>query len=42
MNLTGERLDFGGKSGRSNPWRVLLYLLLIVAGVQLTRMVEAG
>jgi|Deesub1362A_J573_1020465.scaffolds.fasta_scaffold00577_21 tetratricopeptide (TPR) repeat protein len=42
MYLSGERLDFGGKSRRSNPWRVLVYLLLIVGGIQLTRMVEAG
>jgi len=42
MDLRGEGLPLGSRGRKSNPWRILLYLLLIVFGVQLTRMVEAG
>jgi tetratricopeptide (TPR) repeat protein len=42
MQLKGERLDLGERGRRSRPWRMLLYLTLIGAGLLLARMVEAG
>jgi tetratricopeptide (TPR) repeat protein len=42
MQLKGDRLPLGRDAGRSNPWRILVYLVLIVGGVMLTRLVEAG
>jgi len=42
MRLTGERLPLRPIGRRSNPWRILLYIFLIGAGILLTRMVEAG
>jgi tetratricopeptide (TPR) repeat protein len=42
MKLTGERLRLGRDRGGPNPWRVLLYLVLIIAGLQLLRLQEKG
>jgi tetratricopeptide (TPR) repeat protein len=42
MRLTGERLRLGRGGGSSSPWRLLIYLALIVVGIVLTRLVEAG
>jgi tetratricopeptide (TPR) repeat protein len=42
MRLTGEKLPLQPSGRRSNPWRILVYIILIAAGVLLTRMVEAG
>lgn len=42
MRLTGDRLPFGRERGRSNPWRMLIYLLLIVVGISLVRLVDVG
>jgi tetratricopeptide (TPR) repeat protein len=42
MNLRGDQMPFGGTGTRSRPGRILFYLGLIVAGVMLTRLVEAG
>ena len=42
MRLTGDRLWFGRGRRQSNPWRILALLLMIGAGVLLTRLVEAG
>lgn len=42
MRLTGEKLPLSPSGKRSNPWRMLFYLVLIVAGISITRMVEAG
>ena len=39
MRLTGENLKLGREQRNSNPWRVLLYLLVIGAGVLLVRAV---
>ncbi|HSB88753.1 MAG TPA: hypothetical protein VLD63_01885 [Anaerolineales bacterium] len=37
MRLTGERLKLGRESRSNDPWRVLLYLLVIGAGILLVR-----
>ncbi|NIS80455.1 MAG: tetratricopeptide repeat protein [Anaerolineales bacterium] len=42
MRLTGDRLHLGQEKGRSNPWRMLVYLLLIVGGISLVRLVDVG
>jgi tetratricopeptide (TPR) repeat protein len=42
VRLTGERLRLGDDKGRSNPWRMLVYLVLIVVGIVLLRMVNSG
>jgi tetratricopeptide (TPR) repeat protein len=42
MHLTGEKLPLTPSGKRSNPWRMLVYLVLIVGGIFITRMVEAG
>lgn len=42
MNLSGEKLQLSRSGKPSNPWRISLYLLLIVAGIIVTRMVDAG
>jgi tetratricopeptide (TPR) repeat protein len=42
MRLTGERLRLGRDGGSSNPWRLLVYVALIIGGIVLTRLVEAG
>jgi tetratricopeptide (TPR) repeat protein len=42
VRLTGEKLPLKPVGRRSNPWRILVYILLIASGVFLTRLVEAG
>jgi tetratricopeptide (TPR) repeat protein len=42
MRLTGERLKLSRDRGRSNPWRVLALLLLIVGGFLLVRAERQG
>jgi tetratricopeptide (TPR) repeat protein len=42
MRLSGEKLPLRPSGRKSNPWRILLYIFLIGAGILLTRMVEAG
>ncbi|MBN1263859.1 MAG: tetratricopeptide repeat protein [Anaerolineales bacterium] len=41
MQLTGRQMPFGPSRRHTNPWRVLVYLVLIMAGVIFTRMVES-
>lgn len=40
MHLTGEQMPFGGRGRQSNPWRMLVYAILIVIGIVFTRLVE--
>jgi len=42
MQLTGEKLPLQPRGKRSNPWRILIYILLIASGIYITRLVEAG
>ncbi len=42
MRLTGEKLPLKPGGQRSNPWRILVYIVLIASGILLTRLVEAG
>jgi len=42
MQLKGDRLPFGGAGKGSRPVRVLVLVGLIVGGILLTRLVEAG
>ncbi|TET36875.1 MAG: tetratricopeptide repeat protein [Anaerolineales bacterium] len=42
MRLTGERLKLSQGRGRSNPWRILTLLLLIVGGFLLVRAERQG
>jgi tetratricopeptide (TPR) repeat protein len=42
MHLTGEKLPLRPSGRRSNPWRILAYILLIAVGIFITRLVEAG
>jgi tetratricopeptide (TPR) repeat protein len=42
MRLTGRKMPYGGSQRASNPVRMAVYLVVIVGGVLLTRMVEAG
>ncbi len=42
MQLEGDRLPFGDSRQRSRPARIAILLALIVGGVLLTRLVEAG
>ncbi|HHH81421.1 MAG TPA: tetratricopeptide repeat protein, partial [Chloroflexi bacterium] len=42
MRLTGERLELSRDRRRSNPWRVLALLTLIVGGVLLLRAEQQG
>jgi tetratricopeptide (TPR) repeat protein len=42
MRLTGERLKLDRGGRHSNPWRMLLYLALIVGGVLLLRLEQTG
>lgn len=42
MHLTGQKLPLQPSGRRSNPWRILAYILLIAAGIFITRLVEAG
>lgn len=42
MQLRGDQLPLGDKRRRSRPWRITFLLSLIMAGIFLTRLVEAG
>ncbi|MBI4771997.1 MAG: tetratricopeptide repeat protein, partial [Chloroflexi bacterium] len=42
MNLTGTRFQPKDPPRRSNPWRVLAFLLLIAGGLWLARQVQQG
>ncbi len=42
MHLKGDRMPFGGTGRGSRPWRILILVALIVGGILLTRLVEAG
>jgi tetratricopeptide (TPR) repeat protein len=42
VRLTGEKLPLKPTGRRSNPWRILVYILLIASGILVTRLVEAG
>jgi tetratricopeptide (TPR) repeat protein len=42
VQLTGEKLPLKPGGKRSNPWRVLFYIVLIGSGILVTRLVEAG
>ncbi|HEY70059.1 MAG TPA: hypothetical protein G4O08_05680 [Anaerolineae bacterium] len=42
MELKGERLSLSGRGRRFRPWRILVYLVLILAGLGLYWMVEIG
>jgi tetratricopeptide (TPR) repeat protein len=42
VRLTGEKLPLRPSGRRSNPWRILIYILLIASGILITRLVEAG
>lgn len=42
MRLTGERLRLGRNGKRSNPWRILIYIILIAGGVLLLQLEKAG
>ncbi len=42
MRLTGEKLTLGEARNRSNPWRVLVLLALIIAGLFLIRGWQSG
>lgn len=42
MRLTGEKLTLGEARNRSNPWRVLFLLALIVVGLLLVRGWQSG
>jgi len=41
MQLSGRQMPFGPSRRNTNPWRVLVYVVLIIAGVVFTRMVES-
>jgi len=41
MQLNGRQMPFGPTRRQTNPWRVLVYITLIAAGVFFTRMVES-
>lgn len=41
MHLTGDQMPFSKESRRSNPWRILFYVLLIAGGIWFTSLVEA-
>ncbi|TET85362.1 MAG: tetratricopeptide repeat protein [Anaerolineales bacterium] len=42
MRLTGERLRLSRNGKRSNPWRILIYIILIAGGVLLLQLEKAG
>ncbi|MEJ2552309.1 MAG: tetratricopeptide repeat protein [Anaerolineales bacterium] len=42
MRLTGERLPLVREDNKSNPWRMLLYILLIAGGLTLAHMLQVG
>lgn len=42
MQLYGEKLKLGSQRRRSNPWRMLVYGLLIAGGLYLSSQVNAG
>ena len=42
MRLTGERLRLDRRGKHSNPWRMLIYILLIAGGVLLLQLERSG
>ncbi len=42
VHLRGERLRLSREGRRDNPWRILLYLVFIFAGVLIVRLRETG
>ncbi len=42
MRLTGDRLPLVRDDNRSNPWRMLLYIVLIAGGLFLAHMLRVG
>ena len=42
MRLTGDRLPLGRDQDRSNPWRMLVYVLLIAGGLSVARLIQIG
>jgi len=42
MRLTGERLRLGRNGKHSNPWRMLIYIILIAGGVLLLQLEKSG
>lgn len=42
MRLTGDRLPLVREQNRSNPWRILIYIVLIAGGLALTHMLQVG
>jgi len=42
VQLTGEKLPLKPGGRKSNPWRILIYIVLIASGILVTRLVEAG
>ncbi|MBN2556627.1 MAG: tetratricopeptide repeat protein [Anaerolineales bacterium] len=42
MNLTGERLDLSRGGERNNPWRIIILVVFIAAGVLLLQLEQSG
>jgi len=42
MRLTGDRLPLVREQNRSNPWRMLFYLVLIAGGLSLAHLLQVG
>jgi tetratricopeptide (TPR) repeat protein len=42
MKLTGERMPFGRDGQRNNPYRILVYLFIIGAGLSFAWLVQSG
>jgi tetratricopeptide (TPR) repeat protein len=42
MRLTGDRLPLVREQNRSNPWRMLFYVVLIAGGLTLAHMLQVG
>jgi len=42
MNLTGERLDLSRGGGRNNPWRIIILVVFIAAGVLVLQLEQSG
>ena len=42
MRLTGERLRLGRNGKHSNPWRILIYIILIAGGALLLQLEKSG
>jgi tetratricopeptide (TPR) repeat protein len=42
MRLTGDRLPLVREQNRSNPWRMLFYLVIIAGGLSLAHLLQVG